>query len=50
MAQSPDGRWLYVTGESQNGRLYVVDMSKAENGSAARRACHRPRRAALPPA
>ncbi len=29
MAQSPDGRWLYVTGESQNGRLYVVDMSKA---------------------
>ena len=30
MAQSPDGRWLYVTGESQNGRLYVVDMKKAE--------------------
>ena len=31
MAQSPDGRWLYVTGESQNGRLYVVDESKAES-------------------
>jgi DNA-binding beta-propeller fold protein YncE len=30
MAQSPDGRWLYVTGESQDGRLYVVDMHKAE--------------------
>ncbi len=30
MAPSPDGRWLYVTGESQNGRLYVVDMRKAE--------------------
>jgi 6-phosphogluconolactonase (cycloisomerase 2 family) len=29
MAQSPDGRWLYVTGESQSGRLYVVDISKA---------------------
>jgi Lactonase, 7-bladed beta-propeller len=28
MAQSPDGRWLYVTGESQSGRLYVVDISK----------------------
>ena len=31
MAQSPDGRWLYVTGESQDGRLYVVDENKAEN-------------------
>jgi len=30
MADSPDGRWLYVTGESQAGRLYVVDMRKAE--------------------
>jgi DNA-binding beta-propeller fold protein YncE len=30
MAQSPDGRWLYVTGESQDGRLYVVDMHRAE--------------------
>jgi DNA-binding beta-propeller fold protein YncE len=30
MAHSPDGRWLYVTGESQAGRLYVVDMRKAE--------------------
>jgi DNA-binding beta-propeller fold protein YncE len=30
MAESPDGHWLYVTGESQNGRLYVVDMNKAE--------------------
>jgi DNA-binding beta-propeller fold protein YncE len=30
MAQSPDGQWLYVTGESQDGRLYVVDMKKAE--------------------
>ena len=29
MAQSARGHWLYVTGESQNGRLYVVDMSKA---------------------
>jgi serine/threonine protein kinase/DNA-binding beta-propeller fold protein YncE len=28
MAESPDGRWLYVTGESQQGRLYVVDMTK----------------------
>ncbi|HEV2244457.1 MAG TPA: beta-propeller fold lactonase family protein [Streptosporangiaceae bacterium] len=30
MADSRDGRWLYVTGESQAGRLYVVDMRKAE--------------------
>jgi len=30
MAHSPDRRWLYVTGESQAGRLYVVDMRKAE--------------------
>ena len=30
MAPSPDGRWLYVTGESQSGRLYVVDLRKAE--------------------
>jgi DNA-binding beta-propeller fold protein YncE len=30
MAVSPDGQWLYVTGESDNGRLYVVDVSKAE--------------------
>ena len=29
MAESPDGRWLYVTGESQDGRLYRVDMAKA---------------------
>ena len=29
MAESPDGRWLYVTGESQDGRLYLVDMAKA---------------------
>jgi serine/threonine protein kinase len=28
MAESPDGHWLYVTGESQQGRLYVVDMTK----------------------
>jgi serine/threonine protein kinase/sugar lactone lactonase YvrE len=28
LAESPDGHWLYVTGESQQGRLYVVDMSK----------------------
>jgi DNA-binding beta-propeller fold protein YncE len=30
MAESPDGRWLYVTGEGQNGRLYVINMRKAE--------------------
>jgi serine/threonine protein kinase len=30
MAESPDGHWLFVTGESQDGRLYVVDMNKAE--------------------
>jgi len=30
MAESPDGHWLYVTGESKNGRVYVVDMTKAE--------------------
>jgi DNA-binding beta-propeller fold protein YncE/tRNA A-37 threonylcarbamoyl transferase component Bud32 len=30
MAASPGGRWLYVTGESQDGRLYVIDMRKAE--------------------
>jgi DNA-binding beta-propeller fold protein YncE len=30
LAQSPDGHWLYVTGENQNGRLYVVDIKKAE--------------------
>jgi len=30
MAESPSGQWLYVTGESQDGRLYVVDMAKAE--------------------
>jgi serine/threonine-protein kinase len=30
MAESRDGHWLYVTGESPNGRLYVVDMNKAE--------------------
>jgi tRNA A-37 threonylcarbamoyl transferase component Bud32/6-phosphogluconolactonase (cycloisomerase 2 family) len=30
MAESPDGHWLYVTGESQDGRLYVVDLNKAE--------------------
>jgi serine/threonine-protein kinase len=30
MANSPGGRWLYVTGESQAGRLYVIDMAKAE--------------------
>jgi serine/threonine protein kinase/DNA-binding beta-propeller fold protein YncE len=29
MAESPDGRWLYVTGESQDGRLYLVDLAKA---------------------
>jgi serine/threonine protein kinase/DNA-binding beta-propeller fold protein YncE len=29
MAESTDGRWLYVTGESQGGRLYLVDMAKA---------------------
>ena len=29
MAESPDGRWLYVTGESRDGRLYLVDMAKA---------------------
>ena len=29
MAQSPDGRWLYVTGESQDGQLYLVDLAKA---------------------
>jgi DNA-binding beta-propeller fold protein YncE len=29
MAESPGGRWLYVTGESQDGRLYLVDMAKA---------------------
>ena len=28
MAESPDGHWLYVTGESQQGRLYVIDMTK----------------------
>ena len=28
MAESPNGHWLYVTGESQQGRLYVVDMTK----------------------
>jgi DNA-binding beta-propeller fold protein YncE len=30
MAASPDGRWLYVTGESQAGRLYVLSMHEAE--------------------
>ena len=30
MAESPDGHWLYVTGESQDGQLYVVDINKAE--------------------
>jgi serine/threonine protein kinase/sugar lactone lactonase YvrE len=30
MAESPDGTWLYVTGESQDGRLYAVDLNKAE--------------------
>ncbi len=30
MAASPDGRWLYVTGESQDGRLYVIGMRRAE--------------------
>ena len=30
MASSPDGRWLYVTGESQSGRLYVINMRRAE--------------------
>jgi DNA-binding beta-propeller fold protein YncE len=30
MALSPDGRWLYVTGESHDGRLYVVDTRQAE--------------------
>jgi serine/threonine protein kinase/DNA-binding beta-propeller fold protein YncE len=34
MAVSPDGRWLYVTGESQNGRLFVVDLQKAETDPA----------------
>ena len=29
MAESPDGRWLYVTGESQDGHLYLVDLAKA---------------------
>ena len=28
MAESPDGHWLYVTGESQQGRLYVIDLTK----------------------
>jgi serine/threonine protein kinase/DNA-binding beta-propeller fold protein YncE len=30
MAFSPNGHWLYVTGESQAGRLYVVDLQTAE--------------------
>jgi serine/threonine-protein kinase len=30
IAQSPDGRWLYVTGESTAGKLYVLSMSRAE--------------------
>jgi len=30
LAESPDGRWLYVTGENHDGHLYVVDMNKAE--------------------
>jgi serine/threonine protein kinase/DNA-binding beta-propeller fold protein YncE len=29
MAESADGHWLYVTGESQDGRLYLVDMATA---------------------
>jgi DNA-binding beta-propeller fold protein YncE len=29
MAESPNGRWLYVTGESRAGRLYLVDLAKA---------------------
>jgi len=29
MAESHDGRWLYVTGESQEGRLYLVDLAQA---------------------
>jgi DNA-binding beta-propeller fold protein YncE len=29
MAESANGRWLYVTGESQHGRLYLVDLAKA---------------------
>jgi serine/threonine protein kinase/DNA-binding beta-propeller fold protein YncE len=28
MAESPNGHWLYVTGESQQGRLYVIDLTK----------------------
>lgn len=34
IGQSPDGRWLYVTGESKNGRLYVINESKAETDPA----------------
>jgi DNA-binding beta-propeller fold protein YncE len=34
MAVSPDGQWLYVTGESQTGRLFVVDLQKAETDPA----------------
>jgi serine/threonine protein kinase/DNA-binding beta-propeller fold protein YncE len=34
MAVSPDGQWLYVTGESQTGRLFVVDLQKAETNPA----------------
>jgi DNA-binding beta-propeller fold protein YncE len=30
IAQSPDGNWLYVTSEVQNGRLYVVSTHLAE--------------------
>jgi DNA-binding beta-propeller fold protein YncE/tRNA A-37 threonylcarbamoyl transferase component Bud32 len=30
MASSPGGRWLYVTSESQDGRLYVINMREAE--------------------
>jgi DNA-binding beta-propeller fold protein YncE/tRNA A-37 threonylcarbamoyl transferase component Bud32 len=30
MASSPDGRWLYVTDESEGGRLYVINMREAE--------------------
>jgi DNA-binding beta-propeller fold protein YncE len=30
IGQSPDGRWLYVTSEVQDGRLYVISTHLAE--------------------
>jgi DNA-binding beta-propeller fold protein YncE len=30
IAQSPNGRWLYVTTENTAGKLYVLSMSRAE--------------------